>query len=95
MEDIANLDGIGVSDAMLKAMEDEALLEREEKIRKGLEPPMLPRGVDLAPPLPPAPPFGVPQDFRYQFHSPEPVGGGAQLLDKGQWATSRHLRLIN
>ena len=62
MAAMANLDGIEVSDAILKAMEDEALFEREKLARKGHEPLMLPRDVDQAPPSPPAPPFGIPQD---------------------------------
>ena len=75
---IANLDGIEVSDAILKAMEDDALFEREKLTRKGLEPPMLPHDVDPAPPLPPAPPFGIPQDVRYQFNYPESARSGAR-----------------
>ena len=71
---MANLDGIEVSDAILKAMEDEALFEREKLARKRHKPLMLPRDVDWATPSPPAPPFGIPQDVRYQFNYPKAKG---------------------
>ena len=75
---MANLDGIEVSDAILKAMEDEALFEREKLARKGQESLMLPHDVDPAPTLPPAPPFGIPQDVRYQFNYPDSARGSAR-----------------
>ena len=75
---IANLDGIEVSDAILQAMEEDALFEREKLARKGREPPKMPHDVDPAPTLPPAPPFGIPQDVRYQYNYPESARGDAR-----------------
>ena len=78
MAAIAAMDGIEVSDAILQAMEEEVLFEREKSARKGREPVMMPHHVDPAPRLPPVLPFGVSQDVRYQYNYPENARGDAQ-----------------
>ena len=78
MAAIAAMDGIEVSDAILQAMEEEVLFEREKLARKGREPVMTPHHVDPAPRLPPVPPYGVSQDVRYQYNYPENARGDAQ-----------------
>ena len=78
MENTMDMDGIFVSDAIRTEMESQALLEEARNRKTEFVPPLLPREVPPAPVLPPMPPFGVSQDFRYQQHSPVELGRGAR-----------------